>query len=87
MEKHKEFIDRYFKIANPRERKKVLKTYMLSLSLEDLEDFVIGNIEVLNQEVHKMTPSEKAQARAILDKGIRLAEGMLQKSRIQPQLT
>ena len=64
---HDAFLKTYQAIRTHTEKKKVLKTYMLSLSSDDLDTFIFNNLDSLEQKIqasdekNKLSESDKKE--------------------------
>ena len=60
---HASFITTYQATRTQKEKKQLLKTYMLSLSSDDLDSFIFNNLDTLEQKIKEvqLTDTEKQE--------------------------
>ena len=56
---HDAFLKTYQATRTHTEKKRVLKTYMLSLSSEDLDSFIFNNLDALEQNINASDEKNK----------------------------
>ena len=70
---HDAFLKTYHTIPTHTEKKKILKTYMLSLSSDELDTFIFNNLDSLEQKIkasdekNKLSELDKKQLILKLD--------------------